>query len=731
MFSYRIFSVLQKHKVIVFILFACLSGIALFFLQNLSINPEIEEFLPEDDPVYLQDLRLQKIFPNLEYVYVVVEADDLWNREVFSAINRLTVSFADIQGVDSVFSVTNIKDLKADRESLEFYSIFPGELDSRGEQVIEETAFFRKLFLSQDKKAFNIFLYLKEDTYYRDVIPEIKKACGEEPLETHIFGNEVIKFYIDDIISRELMLLGSICLILIFIMQIAVTRSFKKGIILCLGSIIPTLWTIAMFPVLGKEIRIYTVIVPVFVLAISTSYGIHVFRNFIVSEHDSFPEKAGEIAPVVFYTGLTTIFGFSALLFTSIEILRVLGMFIIFGVFYSFLTALFFIPLLLHISSRDREVKSSGIAEFFLRNLKSRNIVIFVVLLCVCGAGIFFIHLDFRRSSSFKKGSAIADLSEYFYARNGGYEEIDLLIDTEEEYGFVAIEKYRALKKFISVLERRDDVASVVSFIDPLEWLNGRLYGSKDDLAPESIEQLGEALELLSSQDISLGINNLIDISYSKARVSVRFGNIHHSPKEADEAFQSLKREIHEAFKANFPDSSLSMGGLPLRMEKYSLYFIKGQVKACIAFLIMLFLFLSFIFRSVKLAFITMVPPVSSLVLFFGLMGWFGIPLHHFSSYMIALVLGVSSDDALYFNMILRNQRKSHSFSEALSLTFLKTGTAIISTTLLIIIASSALLLSQFKPLAYATLLVILVLSLCTVITCFIIPVLVRRIDGT
>mgnify|MGYP001296770417 FL=1 len=63
-------------------------------------------------------------------------------------------------------------------------------------------------------------------------------------------------------------------------------------------------------------------------------------------------------------------------------------------------------------------------------------------------------------------------------------------------------------------------------------------------------------------------------------------------------------------------------------------------------------------FRSFYLAFIALIPNLLPIIVFFGVLGWIGIPLNLTTSLVASVVLGIAVDDSIHFFARLRQKVK-------------------------------------------------------------------------
>ena len=73
------------------------------------------------------------------------------------------------------------------------------------------------------------------------------------------------------------------------------------------------------------------------------------------------------------------------------------------------------------------------------------------------------------------------------------------------------------------------------------------------------------------------------------------------------------------------------------------------------------------VFRSWKFGILSILPLSSAVILNFGLMGWFGIDLTHFTALLTSIIIGVGIDFAIHYITEFRNHSLNNTSNELLS----------------------------------------------------------------
>ena len=161
-----------------------------------------------------------------------------------------------------------------------------------------------------------------------------------------------------------------------------------------------------------------------------------------------------------------------------------------------------------------------------------------------------------------------------------------------------------------------------------------------------------------------------------------------------------------EANSADSPDrpatataSEMTLSGKTLLYARTTDVFSRGFVQSMAIALAAITLLIGVIFRSVRLALISIVPNLLPILLPLSFFGIFGIPLDGPAVVVSSVALGVGVDDTIHFlTKFVRARRLGKSVEEAIAFVYQEAGTAITVTTLVLVIGFATLALSSFTP---------------------------------
>jgi uncharacterized protein len=122
-----------------------------------------------------------------------------------------------------------------------------------------------------------------------------------------------------------------------------------------------------------------------------------------------------------------------------------------------------------------------------------------------------------------------------------------------------------------------------------------------------------------------------------------------------------------------------------------------------------------------------LVPNVLPLLLIAGIMAWLGIELKATTSMIFSIAFGIATDDTIHFiSRIKIELQYGKSLFEALKITYLQTGRAVLITSLIITAGFACMLFSDFKSNFYFGLLISITMVIAVVCDLLLLPILIN-----
>jgi predicted RND superfamily exporter protein len=128
-------------------------------------------------------------------------------------------------------------------------------------------------------------------------------------------------------------------------------------------------------------------------------------------------------------------------------------------------------------------------------------------------------------------------------------------------------------------------------------------------------------------------------------------------------------------------------------------HLVKNLTFSFIIAFVIIFLSMVLLFRSFRLALISVLPNIIPLMIAGGMMGLLGIKLRPSTAMTFSIALGIAVDNTIHFLARFRQEYKvTGDYTESVSETLLTTGKAIISTGVILALGFFVLYFSEYVP---------------------------------
>jgi len=705
-------------------------------MRNLKINSDFASYLPEtDEAVKLARYIGNKYGGNLTAI-VAIETDDVFNHKTLTEIYNLTEKLKYVDGVSYVTSLTNVIDIKGTDEGIEIGRLIneipedPQKLNELKSYVLSKDLY--KNLISRDARVTLILCKLKDGVDKAEVAKKIKKEVEGEKINGKVYYGglpfqmvDMNKLIIDDL--KILTPFVGIVMILILLISF---RNLRGVILPSLCVVMSIIWTLGLMSALNIPLTIISNSIPVILTAIGSAYGIHIVNKFredinILHPKERAKVALSEIALPVFLAGITTIAGFLSFVSGSyLTMIKEFGIFTSIGVFFSLIISLTLIPSILSLLKHERKLgrvlETQGDRKFVVKITKMISrfrhfILIFTVLVVIFGTiGILKISREVSIIEYFKPETNVRATEEMLKRNFGGSLPLYILIKGDVQDPKILNE----IKKVEDFLKNLEDVHNPQSIADIIEEMN-YVMGEGRKL-PETREKIANLMFLIENEEIfSQLVSPDKDEAIIQAMVTYASSN----------KVSNLVQKIQNYFNS-IPDKEIDIKfeqtGMPLIYKHLDDAIIKSQIQSLIFALIFVFLIMILQMKTFLGGLIGIIPISLTIVVAYGFMGYYGIPLDIATVLIASVSLGMGIDYSIHFiNRLKVEIKESYSFEEAISKVFETTGTAILINVFSVALGFTVLIFASVIPLQRFGIMILLTMFLSGGATLILLPALI------
>ncbi len=669
---------------------------------QLRIESDILNSLPPDD-------RYVKLFNyigeqyNGNHIALVIIEDDIFSNNVIDKMIMLTDSLEilDFGSIISLMTLTDIRDNNGiieispliDRELLPFSD---SALDSLAE-YIDSSSDFKGIVISDDMQSAMIIVKIHPSLDKNTAASKIELISNHFfPSQTRFGGQPFIIKDINTAILKDLkLLIPLLCIIMVIVLGISF-RSWR-GIFLPLLSVcISIVWTMGIMAIFNRPFTLISNIIPVILLAVGSAYSIHILNRY---NEDSKTSQNGKqctekalshvIIPVIL-AGLTTMVGFISFIFGSyLTLIKDFGIFTSIGVLISLLISVTFMPALLSYLPM-RKIHGDiiftplrHINRFIIRHPAS-ILIICIAIFTIMTTGLFLIERSVDIIDYFDDDTYIKQSESVIKEKFGGSNYIQILANGNIRDSV----NLETIDYLASRLAAEQDIYNVNSISFIIKKMNSIVEGKKAIPSNNKINNLYFLIE--GDKTISNLINSnmketLIQASYKNG---LDIGSVRHFISKYVPLLDSISSD----------SLTFSMSGMPMLYVEIDSSIIHSQIMSLIIASALILIILSILLRNVIAGIVGIIPILFTLIVIFGFMGIFNLPLDIATALVGSITIGIGIDYTIHFLDRLKKEKNSN-INKRILATLNSSGVAIFINMITVVSGFIILVFAELVPL--------------------------------
>lgn len=695
-----------------------------FFSFRIRLNQNPDELIFQNDPEYP---LLKAFFEEFGYDEILVaaySADDVLQNENIETIRTITREVQELPSVDRVLSLANAEDMASNNGPLEIVPVLEHypmtEEDKKGLRArLQANPMYKDLLISRDERSALFDITLKSEITSNErnrTIQSIDRIFAEASNGNvyYLAGAPYGRNELFRCVRRDFSTLLPLGILLLVLSMYLVFRNYLCVLLPFIAISLAVVWTIGCMQLMASQLNFLSVLIPTILFIIGTSDCIHILSHYQDCRYDCRTKREALFETIrlmilpCFLTTLTTMVGFSSLAVSPIEPVRHFGLYSAIGIGFGYILAIKLIPIGLSVGDTRSFSLNKPSSEIFLKVLTSINkldrthkaaIVLVSVLalsLGLYGSTKIRLETDLGRffGNEFKGYSDMLYIEEKF----GGVAPLYAVIDSQQEDGLKDPEMLRAIDRFSDHLRQQDGVDKVIAASDLIKYMNYRFHDSDPtyEIIPDDRKQIAELLLMASLSDDGDMLSRFFDDGYSKTSIGIRYR--HRDLYRIDGLNKVIRSYLRS--DARFQEPTLSYAtGTTILFANTMVPILDGLYQSLFVASTAIFVLMILLFRSFKVAFISMVPNLVPILLTLGTMGLLDIPLNIATAPVAAIALGIAIDDTIHFLVRFRREfDKGRNYSVAIENTLRSVGKPILVTTFVLTAGFCIFLFSNFQP---------------------------------
>ncbi len=454
---------------------------------------------------------------------------------------------------------------------------------------------------------------------------------------------------------------------------------------------------------LGYKVSLLTGLLPPLIVVIGIPNCIYLINKY----HDEFKKhgnKAKALSRVIAKVGVaalltntTTAIGFGVFYYTKTVVLEQFGIVTFLSLMSIFFLSILIIPIMLSYMKEPTAKQTKHLENKSLAKVMDwlhvqvtdhrRRIYYFTVIMAVFAiAGLYRLKpLVFMVDDIPHSDRLYTDLM-FFEENFNGVMPFEIVINSGEQDGiknWSTLNKIRKLQKKIDV--KYKEFSKPLSAVEVISFANQAYHDQ--NVARYRIPNRNELLDVIdcmpdTKEDNLTMLSSMVDKNYSKARISYQIADV--GSERAEVIKNEIAREIEQIFPKD--DFEYQITGTTNVFLKGNKYLVRSLVQSLLIAFVIIALIMAYLFTSVKMVLVSLIPNVVPLLITSGIMGHLGVPLKPSTILVFSVAFGIAVDDTIHFLAKFRQELKMPNLSMRMAVTnsLRETGISMIYTSIVL-----------------------------------------------
>lgn len=757
-FSSAYFRYVVSHPWQVLLISLALCFVALAGLPKLGFTNDYRYFFTDKNPYLRAFDALEKTYSSPDTALFVVqpETGKATQPETLRLIGQLTREGWQIPFSTRVDSIVNFQNTRADGDDLVVGDLVPNpdQVDDAESAVIEQIILNEPLLagrlLSRDGRTTAVLISMRpprNDPPATDSIVararEIQETARAQ-FPNHrieLTGSQMLSNGFSEVAKRDVQFLTPLMFCIIAIFLVVLTRQIFATVSAMIVVGLSAISALGIAGWAGFPMSPPASGAPTIILTVAVADCVHILITALVAlgngrtKEDAIVESLEINAQAVFLTSITTAIGLFSLNFSDAPPYRDLGSISGFGSILAWALSVSMFPALLRILPMrptdvvNRQAMFMGKLADFVTDRARGFFILSVVIIVSATALLPRFYFNDRFVEYFDESLDFRRATDWASENLTGIYLLNFSIESGEIGGISNPDYLTYLDNFAAWMREQPEVTHVAAFSDIIKRINRSMNGDDPGFyrLPDNRDLTAQYLLLYEmSLPYGLDLNDQLNVDKSATRVIVTLGNI------GTGEMKSLRARTLAWMRANGPEErAVEPSGQSVMFS----YIGERNFKAMAWGTLYAFLLISFCLfvalRSVKLGLISLIPNIAPPVVAMGFFSLFHRELGLWGSFATATAIGLIVDATVHILAKYRLARidKNMDAKSAIHYSLSTVGTALLVSSIILVIGFLVLNTSPFFINAMLGLVVSLTIVTALVLDILLLPPLLLGLD--
>jgi len=687
--------------------------------------------LPDDHQVNIDYNAFLETFGDEGNLIVIgIKDSSLFTIEHLNAWNKLSTDFKAFKEVETVISIKDLQKLVKNKEEQQF-DLVPfikdsikstEEISTLQNELFEQYPFYDNFLFNKNNKTVRSAIYLdkkivndpaRKDFIVDVLIPKVNQFELDTNLNVRISGMPYIRTLNSQNIIDEIGKFISAALAVTSIIFFFFFRSFRATFLSMVVVLIGVMWTFGIIGLLEYEITVLTALIPPLIIVIGIPNCIFLINKYQheVNKHGnkakSLQRVISKIGNATLMTNVTTASGFATFIITDSKLLKEFGTVASLSIIAIFILCLLIIPIIYSYMPmpKDKHLEHlnkrwiNTFVDWMENMVRYKKITIYVTSLTLLVASIIGIY-QIKISGSLiedmpRKAEFYKDI-KFFETEFNGVMPLEIMVDTKRKKGVMKLSNLKRMNELEELIVEIPQLSKPISVVSLVKYSKQAYYnGNPKYYQLPSTQENNFILSYAknSSQDIDL-LKNFVDSTGQYARITTFMKDVGTDKMERIE--ENLREKIDKVFpKENY---NVTLTGKAYLFQKGTHFLVNNLILSLSLAIVLISLFMAYMFRSVRMIIISLIPNMLPLLITAGLMGYLGVPIKPSTILVFSIAFGISVDDTIHFLAKYRQELRANHWKikKSVYAALRETGVSMFYTSIVLFFGFSVFIISSF-----------------------------------
>lgn len=702
------------------VLFLCM--LATIFLltkiKSLEVVVDVDKLTPQGHPYAITGNMVEKVFGGKFLLVVGVSAKEgsIYTTHILNKVKTISNELLNVPGVikSNMISIAT-KRAKSIEGSVDGMTVrrLMEKVPETTEEInilktsLEKDEMFQNLLISKDGQTTQIIVEMKPvNAKWSETVDEVRKVLekNEDASVKLTMGGGPVFAALAEKYSKRMAFLFPLALLIIGLIHYEAFRTFQSLFLPLVTALLAVIWALGGLALIGQPLDAFNVSTPILILAIAAGHAVQIlkryYEDFAIAKSSNpnlspkeqskqaVQSSLSSVGPVMVVAGLIAAISFLSLTIFEIKTIQIFGIFTAIGVISALILELTFIPALRTLlpAPSDRELRREQertfwdrlIEKFYILAVEKRKIISFsiITLVIVLSIGGFWLKVENSQRIFYSPDSIERLDDDWLNATMGGTTTFYVAVVGSNSDDIKDPVVLSGIEKIQNILTKENSVGKTVSIVDFIKKMNQAIHNGEDakSIIPDTKDEVAQTLFLYSSSGEPGDLDPYVDSSYQRAVIKVFLKN--DNSMLISEIIKKVKKTAAEHFSSHI---KVDVGGGVATTIAINEVMVKEKIYNILQIMFAVFIIASLVFLSPLAGVFTLLPLIAAVIVNFGVMGLFGIPLQLGTAVISAMAVGIGADYTIYMMFRMREElRKNSNETEAIKKAYFSSGKAIL-----------------------------------------------------